>query len=69
MCETVNGPDKAEVIHPRGPPKSFEPADAATLEWVNWFTSRHLLEPIGNVPPAETELGHYAADEPTAMAA
>jgi putative transposase len=32
----------------------------ATLEWVNWFNHRRILEPIGNVPPAEAEARHYA---------
>ena len=33
----------------------------ATLEWVNWFNHRRLLEPIGNILPAEAEAIHYAA--------
>ena len=32
----------------------------ATLEWVDWFNNRQLLEPIGNIPPAEVEAAHYA---------
>ena len=41
----------AEVIH--GPWRSFEAVEFATLEWVDWFNNRRLLEPIGNIPPAE----------------
>lgn len=55
LAETVIGPFKAEVIHRRGPWRSFEAVEYATLEWVNWFNHRRLLEPIGNVPPAEAE--------------
>ena len=46
---------KTEVIHRRGPWRSFESFEFATLEWVDWFNNRRLLEPIGNVSPAEAE--------------
>jgi transposase InsO family protein len=49
-----NGLYKAEVIHRRGPWRSFEAVEFATLEWVDWFNHRRLLEPIGNIPPAES---------------
>ena len=39
-----------------------------TLEWVDWFNNRRLLEPIGNIPPAEAEERYYATLEVTAMA-
>ena len=55
LAETVNGLYKAEVIHRRGPWRSFEAVELATLEWVDWFNNRRLLEPIGNIPPAEAE--------------
>ncbi|MGM4954216.1 IS3 family transposase [Bradyrhizobium barranii] len=44
---------KAEVIHRRGPWRYFEAVEFATLEWVDWFNNRRLLEIIGNIPPAE----------------
>ena len=53
MAETINGLFKAEVIHRRGPRRSFEAVEYATLEWVDWFNNRRLLQPIGNIPPAE----------------
>ena len=46
MAETINGLYKAEVIHRRGPWRSFEAVELATLEWVDWFNNRRLLEPI-----------------------
>ena len=55
LAETINGLYKAEVIHRRGPWRSLEAVEYATLEWVDWFNNRRLLEPIGNVPPAEAE--------------
>ena len=41
----------------------------ATLEWVDWFNNRRLLEPIGNVPPAEAEARYYALAGTQALAA
>jgi transposase InsO family protein len=55
LAETINGLFKAEVIHRRGPWKSFETVEYATLEWVDWFNNRRILEPIGNITPAEAE--------------
>ena len=60
LAETINGLYKAEVIHRRGPWRSFEAVELATLTWVNWFNHRRLLEPIGNIPPAEAEERYYA---------
>lgn len=40
--------------------RSFEAVEFATLEWVDWFNNRLLLEPIGNLPPAEAEAIYYA---------
>jgi putative transposase len=69
LAETINGLYKAEVIHRRGPWRSFEAVEFATLEWVDWFNNRRLLEPIGNIPPAEAEERYYAMIEQPAMAA
>jgi transposase InsO family protein len=69
LAETINGLYKAEVIHRRGPWRSFEAVELATLEWVDWFNHRRLLEPIGNVPPAEAEQRYYTELAATPMAA
>jgi transposase InsO family protein len=69
LAETINGLYKAEVIHRRGPWRNFEAVEFATLEWVDWFNNRRLLEPIGNIPPAEAEQRYYAMLEQPAMAA
>jgi len=69
LAETINGLYKAEVIHRRGPWRSFEPVEYATLEWVDWFNHRRLLEPIGNIPPAEAENQYYAAADNIDMSA
>ena len=69
LAETINGLYKAELIHRRGPWRSFEAVEFATLEWVDWFNNRRLLEPIGNIPPAEAEAAYYAQLEMTPIAA
>ena len=69
LAETGIGLFKAEVIHRRGPWRSFEAVEFATLEWVDWFNNRRLLEPIGNIPPAEAEARYYAQAKVQALAA
>lgn len=69
LAESINGLFKAEVIWRRGPWRSMEAVEFATLEWVDWFNKRRLLEPIGNVPPAEAEENYYASLNEPAMAA
>ena len=69
LAETVNGLYKTEVIRRRGPWRTLEAVEFATLEWVDWFNHRRLLEPIGNIPPAEAEARYYAQTDHAAMAA
>lgn len=69
LAESINGLYKAEVIHRRGPWRSLEAVEFATLEWVDWFNHRRLLEPIGNIPPAEAEALYYAAQDNLLLAA
>jgi transposase InsO family protein len=69
LAETINGLFKTEVIRRRGPWRSMEAVEFATLEWVDWYNNRRLLEPIGNMPPAEAEARYYAQLEVSAIAA
>ena len=69
LAETVIGLFKTEVIRRLGPWRSIEAVEFATLEWVDWFNNRRLLEPIGNIPPAEAEARYYAELETRAVAA
>jgi putative transposase len=69
LAETVIGLFKTEVIRRRGPWRSLEAVEFATLEWVDWFNNRRLLEPIGNVPPAKAEERYYVQAEAPALAA
>jgi putative transposase len=69
LAETVIGLFKTEVIHPRGPWRTLDAVEYATLEWVDWFNNRRLLESIGHVPPAEYEQAYHRLTEAQAMAA
>lgn len=63
LAETINGLYKTEVIHRRrGGWKGIDDVSFSTLEWVDWFNHRRLLEPIGDVPPAEFEAAYYAKE-------
>ena len=68
LAETINGLYKAELIH-RQSWKNREAVELATLAWVDWFNHRRLLEPIGNVPPAEAEAVCYAQSTESARVA
>ena len=69
LAETINGLFKTEVIRRRGPWRNLEAVEFATLEWVDWYNNRRLLEPIGNIPPDEAEERYYAELEARAVAA
>ena len=69
LAETVIGLFKTEVIGPRGPWRSLEEVEFATLEWVSWFNTTRLLEPIGYIPPAEFEEAYYRNQQAPAMVA
>ena len=60
LAETINGLYKAEVIHRRSSWKRREDVEWATLQWVDWFNNRRLMEPLGNIPPAEAEAAYYS---------
>lgn len=69
LAEKINGLFKAEVIHRRGPRRSFETVEYETLEWVDWFNNCRLLETARNIAPAEAEANFYATWETESMAA
>ena len=68
LAETINGLYKTEVIRKRGPWRNVDEVEYATLEWVDWFNNRRLLQPIGDIPPAEYEAMYYQ-EQDQAMAA
>jgi putative transposase len=69
LAETVIGLFKTEVIYARGPWRSLEAVEYATLEWVDWFNHRRLLEPIGYLPPAQFEREYHRQNTGLAIAA
>ena len=69
LAESIIGLFKTEVIRRRGPWRSLEDVEYATLEWVDWFNNRRLLEPIGNIPPVEAESVYYNELEVSAVTA
>jgi transposase InsO family protein len=65
LAETIIGLYKTELIRRRGPWRGIDDVEYATLEWVDWFNQRRLLEPIGHVPPAEFEAAHHGEKVPS----
>lgn len=68
-AETINGPFKSVVIHRYRPWRSCEAVAFATLEWSDRYKTRRSPEPVGSVPPAETEARDLAQIEVHASAA
>ena len=69
LAETVIGLFKTELIRQQGPWRNVDDVEFATLRWVDWFNNKRLLEPIGDIPPAEKESEYYQQLEESAMAA
>jgi transposase InsO family protein len=69
LTETIIGLYKTEVIYERGPGRNHDAVEYETLEWVDWFNNRRLLESIGHVPPVEREREYYRLNEGQAKAA
>ena len=67
LAETIIGLYKTELIRRRGPWKGIDQVEYATLEWVDWFNHRRLLEPIGHVPPAEFEAAFRTEEDPVPL--
>jgi len=69
LAEAINSRYKVELIHQRSPRQTFEAVEFVTLEWVDWFNNRRVLEPVGNIPLAGAETRHYAMLKEQGMAA
>ncbi|ORE86848.1 hypothetical protein ATO7_07407 [Oceanococcus atlanticus] len=69
LAETINGLYKTELIRPGGPWRTVDDVEIATLEWVDWFNNRRIMESIDNVPPVEFEVAYYEQLEGQAKAA
>ena len=69
LAETIIGLYKTELIRQQGPWKHIEDVEFSTLTWVDWYNKRRLLEPIGDIPPAEKEAMYYQQLTESAVAA
>jgi putative transposase len=65
LAETIIGLYKTELVRRRGPWRGIDQVEYATLEWVDWFNHRRLMEPIGDVPPAELEAAYHRREDPS----
>jgi putative transposase len=68
LAESVIGLYKSELIFNRGPWRTVEDVELATLGWVHWWNTTRLHSAIGNMPPAEFEAAHYAQQQPASKA-
>jgi putative transposase len=68
MAESIIGLYKSELITMRGPWRSMDDVELATLGWIHWWNTSRLHSAIGNVPPVEFEAAHYAQQHPADMA-
>lgn len=67
LAEAVNGLYKAEIIrHPdRGPWRTVDDVELATLEWVHWWNNTRIHGYINDVAPASYEAAHHAQQAQT----
>ncbi len=68
LAETIIGLYKTELIRRRDPWRGLDEVGYATLEWVDWFNHRRLLEPIGHVPTTEFEAAYHRSENPSRTA-
>ncbi len=61
LAESTIGLYKAELINRRGPWRTIDDVEIATLEYIDWFNHRRLHGEIGMIPPAEHEAAHTAS--------
>ena len=65
LAETTIGLYKTELIRRRGPWRSFDDLELATLEWVDWYNQRRLHSACDHRPPAEYETLNEPVPTPT----
>jgi transposase InsO family protein len=68
LAETVNGLYKAELIRRRGPWRTVEQVELATLEWVWWRNNQRLHSELDYRTPIEVAATYYAGHEPPVLA-
>ena len=68
LAESVIGIYKTELIREKGPWRNLDHLEYATLEYVDWFNHRRILQPIGDIPPTEREANYYRNQSPAPLA-
>jgi putative transposase len=63
LAEAINALYKTELIRQRGPWRTVEQVELATLEWVWWWNNQRLHSELGYRTPAEVEATYYAGLE------
>ena len=59
--------ERLQLIRQRGPWRSLEAVELATLEWVAWYSNTRLLGPIGHISPVEFEERYHRDQQSLAM--
>ena len=60
LAEAVNGLYKTELIRQRGPWRTVQQVELATLEYVWWWNNQRLHGELGYRTPTEVEDAYYA---------
>lgn len=63
LAEAVNGLYKTELIRRRGPWRTIEQVELATLEYVWWWNNQRLHGELDMRTPREAEAAYYAAQK------
>ena len=63
LAEAVNGLYKTELIRQRGPWRTVEQVELATLEYVWWWNNQRLHGELDMRTPLEVEAAYYDAQE------
>ncbi len=63
LAQAVNGLYKTELIRRRGPWRTIEQVELATLEYVWWWNNQRLHGELAMRTPLEVEAAYYAAQE------
>lgn len=68
LAESVNASYKTELIRRRGPWRTVDDVEFATLEYVWWYNHQRLHEALGYMPPAEYETTLIDISQPSESA-
>jgi transposase InsO family protein len=68
MAEAINALHKTELTRARGPWRTVEQVELATLEWMWWFNDQRLHSELDYRTPIEAEQEYCADPEPLSRA-